>query len=259
MSSDSKHLIHPPGLGVAPAQAEHSMELARQMQRQAEAKLPRSHASSHAAVLISLMPRLNAVKRCARLRLRRVCKRVSTFKKTFVDCGLGINDLQNLNTLCNAFKLRTRILALFNTHSLCHRHPTYRPMHPHHRRDQSGRGACQVIHKVMRPSRLHKRVRHNAKLSLPNPLFTQPAHSPTRGCKADRVPAGSCLEPRCPSHLGELEDIHLKVASAQLAQPHQSFGSTSAIVRYAVRISGSAIAAVLSSSVAVYLTTMRGN
>jgi hypothetical protein len=29
MSSDSKHLIHPPGLGVAPAQAEHSMELAK--------------------------------------------------------------------------------------------------------------------------------------------------------------------------------------------------------------------------------------
>ena len=29
MSSDSKHLIHPPGLGVAPAPAEHSMELAK--------------------------------------------------------------------------------------------------------------------------------------------------------------------------------------------------------------------------------------
>ena len=57
----------------------------------------------------------------------------------------------------------------------------------------------------------------------------------------------------------ELEDIHLKVTSPQLAQPHQSFGSTSAIVRYAVRISGSAMTAVLSSSVAVYLTTMRGN
>ena len=29
MSSDSKHLIHPPGLGVTPAPVEHSMELAK--------------------------------------------------------------------------------------------------------------------------------------------------------------------------------------------------------------------------------------
>ena len=172
---------------------------------------------------------------------------------------LTIYVIQKSNSLCNAFKLRTRILALFNTHSLCHRHPTYRPMHLHHRRDQSGRRTCQVIHKVMRPPRPHKRVRHNAKLSLPNPMFAQPARSPTRGCKPDRVPAGSCLEPWRPSHLWELEDIHLQANRPQLAQPHQSFGSTSAIVRYAVRISGSAMTAVLSSSVAVYLTTMRGN
>jgi hypothetical protein len=41
------------------------------MQRQAKAKLPRSHASSLAAALISLMPRRNAVKRCGRIRLHR--------------------------------------------------------------------------------------------------------------------------------------------------------------------------------------------
>jgi hypothetical protein len=41
------------------------------MQRQAKAKSPRSHASSLAAVLISLMPRRNAVKRRVRLRLQR--------------------------------------------------------------------------------------------------------------------------------------------------------------------------------------------
>ena len=46
---------------------------------------------------------------------------------------------------------------------------------------------------------------------------------------------------------------------AQSVQLYQSLGSTSAIVRYAVRISGSAIAAVLSSSAATYFTTMRGN
>ena len=46
---------------------------------------------------------------------------------------------------------------------------------------------------------------------------------------------------------------------AQSVQLYQSLGSTSAIVRYAVRISGSAMAAVLSSSAATYFTTMRGN
>ena len=53
------------------------------MQRQPKAKLTRSRASSRAAALTSLMPRLNAVKRCARLRLRRAQTSEHVRKKHF--------------------------------------------------------------------------------------------------------------------------------------------------------------------------------
>ena len=150
MSSEAKPLARPPGLGVAPPQAKQTAwSLQRQMQRQAKAKSPRSHASSLAAVLISLMPRRNAVKRRGRIRLQRARKRVSRFEKTLLDCGLGINGLQNLNTRRDAFKLCTRTPALLSTHPICRRHTLYRSMHPHHRRDQSGRHAFQMAHKVV--------------------------------------------------------------------------------------------------------------
>ena len=56
------------------------------------------------------------------------------------------------------------------------------------------------------------------------------------------------------------ETSHRSHSLAQtITEAHQSLGAMSAMVTYAVRISGSAMGVVLLSSVETYLTTMRGN
>ena len=72
MSSEAKPLARPPGLGVAPPQAEHSMELAK-----ADAAAGKGEVAEEPRVFPRRRPdlsdahRLNAVKRCGRFRLRR--------------------------------------------------------------------------------------------------------------------------------------------------------------------------------------------